>query len=68
MNTNFEETTAAGCLLAFLSICVVSAGAWITHVMACIKASAWILLAFGCVVAPVGVIHGIGIWLGVFPW
>lgn len=40
--------------------------AWITHVIVCIKASAWILLAFGCIVAPVGVIHGIGIWFGVF--
>lgn len=40
--------------------------AWITHVVVCIKASAWILLLFGCIVAPVGVIHGFGVWLGVF--
>lgn len=40
--------------------------AWVTHVIVCIKASAWILLAFGCIVAPVGVIHGIGVWLGAF--
>jgi hypothetical protein len=52
--------------LAFLSLLLGSAAAWITHVIVCIKASAWILLLFGCVVAPVGVIHGVGVWLGVF--
>jgi hypothetical protein len=40
--------------------------AWITHVIVCIKASAWILLLFGCIVAPVGVIHGVGVWFGAF--
>lgn len=40
--------------------------AWVTHVIVCIKASAWILLLFGCLVVPVGVVHGIGVWLGVF--
>lgn len=40
--------------------------AWVTHVIVCIKASAWVLLLFGCIVAPVGVIHGFGVWLGVF--
>lgn len=40
--------------------------AWVTHVIVCIKASAWVLLLFGCIVAPVGVIHGIGVWVGVF--
>lgn len=40
--------------------------AWITHVIVCIKTAAWVLLAFGCVVAPVGIIHGIGVWFGAF--
>lgn len=43
-----------------------SFAAWVTHVIVCIKASAWVLLLFGCFVAPIGVIHGIGIWFGVF--
>lgn len=42
------------------------AAAWITHVIVCIKAAAWVLLLFGCIVAPVGVIHGIGVWFGAF--
>ncbi len=52
---------AIGVILPFVAI-----AAWITHVIVCIKASAWILLLFGCIVAPVGVIHGVGVWLGIF--
>ncbi|OJH53506.1 hypothetical protein ATN81_19150 [Agrobacterium pusense] len=59
---------AAGSLLALIPISaiVAAAAAWVTHVYVCIQASAWILLAFGCVVAPVGIIHGVGVWLGAF--
>lgn len=53
-------------VLAWAALLLATVAAWITHVVVCIKASAWILLLFGCVVAPVGVIHGVGVWLGVF--
>ncbi|WP_235775120.1 hypothetical protein [Agrobacterium pusense] len=55
-------------ILALIPIGAVIAAvaAWVTHVYVCIQASAWILLAFGCVVAPVGIIHGVGVWLGAF--
>lgn len=68
MSTSTEEATAIGCIFAAILLALTSAAAWVTHVLACIKSAAWILLAFGCLVAPVGVIHGVGIWLGVFPW
>lgn len=57
-----------GTLLALIPIGagLAAIAAWITHVYVCIQASAWILLAFGCVVAPVGIIHGVGVWLGAF--
>lgn len=57
-----------GIAAAFLTLATALAciAAWITHVVVCIKTASWILLLFGCVVAPVGVIHGVGIWLGVF--
>lgn len=51
---------------ATLALLMATVAAWITHVVVCIKASAWILLAFGCIVVPVGVVHGIGVWLGMF--
>lgn len=45
---------------------LIAIAAWITHVIVCIKTSAWILLLFGCIVAPIGVIHGVGAWMGVW--
>ncbi|MBO9194368.1 hypothetical protein J5277_09645 [Rhizobium sp. 16-449-1b] len=53
-------------VLAWILVIIASIAAWITHVIVCIKASAWVLLAFGCIVAPVGVVHGVGVWLGIF--
>lgn len=66
----YEETGCAivgiGLIATSILTILAALAAWITHVIACIHASAWILLAFGCIVAPVGIIHGVGIWLGVF--
>jgi hypothetical protein len=52
--------------LAYFALAVSAVAAWITHVIVCIKAASWILLLFGCIVAPVGVIHGVGVWFGAF--
>lgn len=52
--------------MMIVGLWIAAIAAWITHVIVCIKASAWILLLFGCIIAPVGVAHGIGVWLGVF--
>lgn len=41
-------------------------GAWITHVIVCIQSALWVLLGFGCIIFPVGIIHGVGVWLGAF--
>lgn len=62
----FKNLLAGAGITAVLALILTTIAAWITHVIVCIKASAWILLAFGCIVAPVGVIHGIGVWLGIF--
>lgn len=61
-----EKFAIGSSVLVSLLLLLGSAAAWITHVIVCIKASAWILLLFGCFVAPVGVVHGVGVWLGVF--
>jgi hypothetical protein len=44
-----------------------TAAAWVTHVVATITAGAWGLLLIGALIAPIGVIHGVMIWLGM-PW
>lgn len=60
------DKAGLGVGVAAIGFALTMAAAWITHVVVCIKASAWILLAFGCIVAPVGIIHGIGVWFGAF--
>lgn len=61
-----SEIAALGCVVATFIAVLTAMAAWTTHVVVCIKTSSWILLAFGCIVAPVGVVHGIGTWFGVF--
>jgi hypothetical protein len=43
---------------------VVLFSAWFTHVVVCIKAGSWGFLIAGAIFAPVGVIHGVMIWMG----
>ena len=39
---------------------------WLTHVITCLTVGAWGFLVAGALVAPIGVIHGTGIWFGVW--
>jgi len=39
--------------------------AWITHIIHCLIYAKYLLLIAGGIIAPVGIIHGIGIWFGV---
>ncbi len=39
---------------------------WITHVITCIGDDRWGMLIAGGLVFPVGIIHGIGIWFGIW--
>ena len=65
-----SQLPKAGGYFAFfftvLSLLLATVAAWVTHVVVCIKAASWFLLLFGILAPPVGVIHGIGVWLGVF--
>jgi hypothetical protein len=65
MSESAENTVVFSCSFAALAIGLAFMAAWVTHVIVCIKTSSWILLLFGCIVAPVGIIHGIGVWFGV---
>ncbi len=63
MTDFFTSITNLAVTIIFL---VLTLGAWIQHVITCILNEQWILLAFGVIVPPVGWIHGIGVWFGVF--
>lgn len=45
---------------------LISLAAWITHVVVCIRTANWGFLIAGAVAFPVGVVHGIGVWLNVW--
>ena len=53
--------------IAIMVFVLVMIGAWLTHIFHCLFAAKYLLLIAGAFIAPVGVIHGIGIWFGV-PW
>jgi hypothetical protein len=40
--------------------------AWLTHVVVCISAAAWGFLIAGAIFFPIGIVHGTGIWFGVW--
>lgn len=39
---------------------------WLTHVIVCIKSASWLFLLAGAIFFPIGIVHGTGVWLGVF--
>lgn len=56
-------TDAIGPLLGVLLVAGLI-GAWITHIVVCLKTAAWGFLIAGAIFFPIGIIHGIGCWFG----
>ena len=55
--------------LSFFSVIAVALtliAGWVTHVIVCIQTASWVLLIAGAIAFPIGIVHGIGIWFGVF--
>jgi hypothetical protein len=51
-------------LAFFLFVWIV--GSWLTHIVVCLGAGKWGFLIAGAIFFPVAVVHGTGIWFGVF--
>ena len=51
--------------IAVLTILMATVVAWFTHIIHCLLTAKYLLLIVGAIVAPVGIIHGIGLWFGV---
>ena len=51
--------------LSVIIIWLTLLAAWITHIIHCLIATKYLLLIAGAIIAPVGVIHGIGLWFGI---
>jgi len=60
-----ESKESAGVILGN-AIVIALIAAWFTHVVVCLKAGAWGFLIAGAIFFPVAIVHGIGIWLGVW--
>ena len=52
-------------LTAFIAVLTCVAG-WVTHIIVCISSASWLLLIAGAIMFPIGIVHGIGVWLGVW--
>jgi hypothetical protein len=42
------------------------AAAWLTHVVVCLQIGKWGFLIAGAILFPIGIIHGVGLWFGIF--
>ena len=60
-----DNASITGFIVAILAI-LVGMAAWFTHVVNCIKDEQWFLLVIGLLAAPIGWVHGLGIWFGWF--
>jgi len=52
--------------LGLLMIFFTMIAAWMTHVIVCLKLGLWGFLIAGALVFPIAIIHGIGIWFGLW--
>ena len=53
---------AAACLL----LGATTYSAWLTHIVDCANDGLWGFLIAGAIVFPIGIVHGAGVWLGVW--
>ena len=45
---------------------VVSFAAWLTHLFVCFSDDRWGFLIAGAIAFPIAIVHGVGIWLGIW--
>ena len=53
-------------VLLILSLFPLSIAGWLTHLYVCFTDEKWGFLIAGALAAPIGVLHGWGIWLGLW--
>lgn len=58
-----NKFSGLGILFLFVSI-IASISAWMTHIITCIETGQSGFLIAGAIAAPVGIVHGVGIWFG----
>lgn len=61
-----RNTISTSALVVIFAVFIASIGAWATHVITCIQNQEWAFLIAGALMMPIGIVHGIGIWFGVW--
>lgn len=47
-------------------VIIIPSAAWMQHILTTAGSQRWGVMLFGAIVFPIGVLHGLCIWLGVF--
>jgi tetrahydromethanopterin S-methyltransferase subunit E len=67
MNKIKKQAGSAGVsVIVFLFFFVIFFGAWLTHIINCLQNERWGFLIAGAIAFPIAIIHGWGLWLGIF--
>lgn len=53
-------------ILMALTFIVIMGSAWVTHIVNCLGHGRWGFLIAGALAFPVAIVHGVGIWFGVW--
>ena len=59
-----EKIKAGG--IAMILLLTACFAAWITHIVVCFQQGEWGYLIAGALVVPIAVIHGFGVWFGLW--
>jgi hypothetical protein len=49
-----------------IGLCVWMFASWLTHIITCLADGSWGFLVAGALFFPVALVHGTGVWLGVW--
>jgi hypothetical protein len=52
-------------ILSFIFV-IAGLAAWFTHLFVCFSDDRWGFLIAGAIMFPIAIVHGIGIWIGVW--
>jgi hypothetical protein len=53
-------------IIALFAAILTPLAAFITHIVVCLKSASWGFLIAGAILPPIGIIHGLGLWFGLF--
>ena len=53
-------------LVFWVIVGIILPSAWLTHIVHCLNEEQWGFLIAGAIAFPIAIIHGIGIWFGVW--